>query len=74
MSGRSGGVCESRTRPIGASEDGLQVRSQKDVERPATCSGGRGDEAHVNVVEIRTRLSIKHDGDEVAVEDVGDLI
>ena len=60
-------------REIRSPEKRLQVRRQKDVQRPTAAAGHHLNGRHVNLVDVRPLLAIDLDGDKVLVEDLGGL-
>ena len=61
-------------REIGAAEERLQVRREKDVQRPAALAGRGLHERHVDLVHVRPLLAVHFDADEMLVEKRGDLL
>jgi hypothetical protein len=55
-------------REIGAAEKRLQVRREKNIQRPAAAAGRGLHERHVNFVHVRPFLAVHLDADEMFVE------
>lgn len=67
--GSGGAVFGARARPVGAAENGVEVRGEEEVERPA--AGGIDGFAIVLVdgVEVWAFFAVDEDGDEGFVEE-----
>ncbi len=61
-------------REIRAAEKRLQLRREPYRHRPSAAAGRRLDECHVDAVDIRPLLAIHLDGDEIAIQQFGDLL
>src|ERR1700730_11947113 len=60
-------------RKVGATEERLQIRSEKDRHGPSAASGGRLDVCHIDAGDIGTFFAIYLYGHERAVDHFGDV-
>src|SRR5437763_8184640 len=61
-------------RKISSSEEGFELRRQKNIEWPAARAGGRLDECHINLVHVRPLFTVHFDADEMLVEEPGHFL
>src|SRR5690606_29053106 len=62
----------SRAGPIGTAKDGVQIRSEKEVERPTACRIDGLTIVLIDRIEIRTLLTVDENGDEGFIEKLSD--
>ena len=58
-------------RKIGSTKEWLQVGRQKNIHGPAAAPGGCLDEAHVLVVNVGSLFAVHLNGDEPAIDQLG---
>ena len=61
-------------RPVGAAEEGLALRCEKNIQRPAARAGHGLHEGHVNLVHVRALLAVHLDAHKILVEKLRQLL
>src|ERR687891_2792761 len=59
---------------IGSNIEWLLIRCQKNRQRPTSCSSGKLASALINIIEVRTLLSVNLDVDEVLIHYLGNFV